>query len=104
MVQAQRLDAGDLLDHRFHERPGRFDEMGPHLFEQVPPLVRRERLDELLFGRGEDAFQADHEQVADQVGVDVLGSPAHVFLLETADPFADGRLDFSLRFHREPRT
>ena len=75
--------------------------MGPHLFEQVPPLLGRERLDQLLFGRGQDALEADHEQIADQVGVDVLGSPAHVFLLEAADPFADGGFDFSLRFHSD---
>ena len=30
---------------------------------------------------------------------DVLGSPAHVFLLESRDPGADGRFDFPLSFH-----
>ncbi len=44
-------------------------------------------------------LEADHEEITDQVGVNVLGSPAHVFLFESADPFADGGFDFSLRFY-----
>ena len=64
------------------------------------PFLGRERLDQVLLGRGQDALEADDEQIADQVGADVLGSPAHVVLLEAADPFANGGFDFSLRFHR----
>ena len=67
------------------------------------PLLGRERLDQLLFGRGQNALEADHEEIADQVGVNVLGPAAHVFLLEAADPFADGGFDFSLRFHGDRR-
>ena len=44
-------------------------------------------------------LEADHEQIADQMGVNILGAPAHVFLFEAADPFADGGFDFSLCFH-----
>ena len=33
MVQGQHLDAGDLLDHRFHDRTGRLDQMSPHLLQ-----------------------------------------------------------------------
>ena len=99
VVQAQHLDAGDLLDHRFQDRPRRFDQLGPDFFEQVPPLLGRQRLDQLLFGRGQDALEADHEKVADQVGVNVLGPPAHVFLFKARHPFADGGFDFSLCFH-----
>ena len=40
VVQAQHLDAGDFLDHRFHHRPRRFDRVRPHLFEQVSALFR----------------------------------------------------------------
>jgi hypothetical protein len=69
------------------------------LLEQVPPLLGRQGLDQLLFGRRQNPLEADHEQVADQVGVDVLGPPAHVVLLEARDPFADGRFDLSQRFH-----
>ena len=99
MVQAHHLDTGDLLNHRLHERPRRLDQMGPHLFEQVPPLLGRERLDQMLFGRGQDALEADHEKIIDQVCVDVFGPPAHVLLLEATDPFTDGGFDFPLRFH-----
>ena len=80
-------------------RPRRFDQLGPDLFEQVPPLLGRERLDQLLFGRGQDALEADHEQITDQVGVDVLGAAAHVILFEVAHPFANGGFDFALGFH-----
>src|SRR6266849_8027391 len=73
--------------------------MRPHLFEQVPPLLGRERLDQVLFGRRQNALEADNEQIGDQVSVNVLGSPTHVFLLKATDPFADSGFDFSLGFH-----
>src|SRR6185312_3161444 len=31
VVQAQHRHPGDILDHRFQDRPRRFDEMGPNL-------------------------------------------------------------------------
>jgi hypothetical protein len=64
---------GDLLDHRFQDRPRRFHQMGAYLFEQVSALLGRERLDQLLFGGGQDALEADHEEIIDQMGVNVLG-------------------------------
>jgi hypothetical protein len=58
-----------------------FNQMGPHLLEpipgdrhrihadhQIPALLHRQRLDELLFGGGEDVSKADPKKVADQVG------------------------------------
>jgi hypothetical protein len=57
----------------------------------------------VLFGRGQHALEADHQQVADQVGMDVLGPPAHIVLFEAADPFADCGFDFSLGFHNNLR-
>ena len=102
MVQGQHLDAGDLLDHRFHDRAGRFDQMGPHLLQQVPPLLGRKRLDQMLFGRGQHALKADHEEIAEQVGINVLGPPAHVVLLKATDSFTNGGLDFSLGSHGRP--
>ena len=42
MVQGQHLDAGDLLDHRFHDRTGRFDQMGLALASTGPALSRPE--------------------------------------------------------------
>ena len=62
VVQAEPLDAGGLLDHRFQERPGRFDQLGSYLLEQVSPFFGRERLDQMLFGRGQNALQADHDK------------------------------------------
>jgi hypothetical protein len=99
VVQAQDFDAGDVLDHRFQERPRRLEQMGPHLLEQVSSLLGWQRLDQMLFGGGQDALEADHEEIIDQVRADVFGSPAHVFLLEATDPLADGGFDFPLRFH-----
>src|SRR5208337_2391209 len=99
MVQAEHLDAGNLLDHRLHERPRGFEQMGPHLLEQVSPLLGWERLDQMLLGGSQDALEADHEKVVDQVYADVLGPAPHEFLLEAAHPLADSGFDFSLRFH-----
>jgi hypothetical protein len=53
----------------------------------------------VLFGRGQNTLEAHHEQVADQVGTDILGTPAHVFLLEPRDSGADGGFDLSLCLH-----
>src|SRR5439155_8973927 len=39
------------------------------------------------------------EEVADQVGVNVFGPPAHVLLFKARDSFADGGFDFALCFH-----
>jgi hypothetical protein len=42
---------------------------------------------------------ADHKQIPDRVGTDVLGPAAHVLLFKTGDSFADHGFDFSLSFH-----
>jgi hypothetical protein len=47
-------------------------------------------------------LQTDHEEIPEQVGIDVLGPPAHVVLLEAADSFTNRGFDFSLRLHRTP--
>src|SRR5947208_282763 len=77
--------------------------MGSHLFEQVPALFVWERFDQLLFGGGQDALEANDEEIADQVGVNELGSPSHVVLFEAANSFTDGGFDFSERFHSNLR-
>jgi hypothetical protein len=69
------------------------------LFQEVSALFGRQLLDQLLFGCGQHAVEADHEKVTDQVGVNVLGSPAHLILFKTADSVADGGFDFSLALH-----
>ena len=63
------------------------------------PFSAGQRLDQMLLGRGQDALQADHEEIIDQVGANVLGPASHIFLLEARDPFADGGFDFALGFH-----
>jgi hypothetical protein len=37
--------------------------MGADLLEQVPPLLSRKRLDQLLFGGGQNAFKADYKEI-----------------------------------------
>ena len=59
VVQAQDLDASDLLDHRLHDWPGHFEQVGPRLLEQIPPLLGRKRFDQLPFGRSQDASKAN---------------------------------------------
>jgi hypothetical protein len=99
VVKAQRPDTRDLLDHRFHERPRRFEHVGADLFEQISPLFRRKRFDQLLLGGGQNAMQPDDEKIAKQVGMDGLGAHAHVLLFEVRNPFAHRGFDFTLRFH-----
>jgi len=101
MVQAQDLDASDLVDHRFQDRTGRFDQVGPYLLEQVPPFLGRKRLDQLLFGGGQNPLKADHEEFTQQVGVNVLGSPAHVVLLKLTDSFTNSGFEFSQGLHSD---
>ena len=98
VVQGHDLDAGNLRDRRFQDRTSRFNQMRPYLLEQVPPL-RVERLDQVLFGCGQNALEAHDEEIAEQVGVDVIGASAHVIVLEATDCFADGGLDLSVGFH-----
>jgi hypothetical protein len=57
-MQAQYLDPGHLLHHCLHHGPRRFDQMGPHLFEQVPPLFDGERFDQLLLCRCQDTLES----------------------------------------------
>jgi hypothetical protein len=40
------------------------------LLQQVPPFLGRKRLYQMLFGRGQNALKADHEEIAEQVGID----------------------------------
>ena len=84
--------------------PSRFDQMGPYLFEQVPPIRGRDRLDQLLFSHGQHALEADHKEITDQVGVNVPGSTAHVLQLKASHEFANGGFDLAPCFHRNLST
>ena len=100
VVEAEDFYAGDAGDHGFHGGAGGFDEVGADLLEQVAALFAGEGFDELLFGGGEDALEADDQQVVDEMGADVAGAAAHVFLLEAAHAFADGGFDFTGCLHQ----
>ena len=99
MVHGHDLYSGDLLDHRLHDWPGRFNQMGPNLLQQVPPPFGWKRLGQVLLGCGLNALETHHDEIAEQVGVDVLGASAHVILLEAADSLADGSFNLSLCSH-----
>jgi hypothetical protein len=100
VVQAHHLDAGDVLNQRLHERLRRFNQMRPDLLEQIPPFFGRV-YGELLFGRCQQALEPDDDQIAEQIGVNVLGASAPDFLLKATDPFANGGLDLALGFYRD---
>ena len=95
VVQTQHLDAGDFLDHSFHDRARGFQQLNSHLFDEIPAFVGLERLDQMLLGRGQNSFESDHNEITDQVGMDSLGAAAHVFLFKVAHALGDGCLDFS---------
>src|SRR5580700_7090026 len=99
MVQAHYLDAGDFLDYRLQERLRRFDQVGPYSLEQVPPLLGRD-FGKLLFGGRQQALEPDDDEIAEQVGMNVLRASAPVFLLKAPDPFANGGFNLALSFHR----
>jgi hypothetical protein len=51
----------------------------------------------VLFGRSQNALKADHEEIAEQVGVNILGAAAHIVLLEARDSLTNGGFGFSDR-------
>ena len=99
VVQGPHFDARRFFDHRIHQGPCCFDQMGPNLLEQISPLLGWQRSDEMLFRRGQNASQADDQQIVDQVRVNVLRASAHVILFEADHPAAHRSFDFSLCFH-----
>lgn len=99
VMQADCFDARDFLDERFQDRPRGFDELGPDLLEQVSSPLGRKRLHEVLLGSRQHALQSHDQQITDQVGANVLGPAAHVFLLKSRNPIANCRFNFSLGLH-----
>jgi len=101
VMQAARLDARNAINQCFQGRPSGFNKLGSYLLQQVATLLSRKRLHQVLLGSGQNTLQANHDQVADQVGMNVLGAAAHEFLLKPRHSLADGRFDLSLRFHAD---
>jgi hypothetical protein len=99
VVHTHDPDPGDVQDDCLQKRPRGFKKVSAHLFKEVSSLLGRQRLDQVLFGRGQDALEADKENFVDQMRADVFGAPADVFLRKPTDPFTDGRFNFPLRFH-----
>jgi hypothetical protein len=50
--------------------------------------------------RGQNTFEPDDDQIADQMRTNVLWTSAHVFLLEPAHPSRNFALDLALGLHR----
>jgi hypothetical protein len=72
VVHTHNCDACNFQDHCLDERSRGFDKMGTHLFKEAPSLVGGQRLDQVLFGRGQVALEADKENFVDQMRADVL--------------------------------
>ena len=98
MVQAHHFDARDLLDQSMQVWLRRFDQVGPHLLEQVPSLVGWGFGKLLLAGR-QQALEPDDNDISEQRGVNFFGATPSGILLKATDAFANGGLDFSLGFH-----
>ena len=74
-VQAHHIDAGDLLNQRLIGAACRFDQMSPCLLEQDPPLLGRD-FGQLLFGRRQQALEADDQKIVEQIGANLPGASA----------------------------
>ena len=53
----------------------------------------------MLLGRSQDSLEPDHDQIVDQMGANILGTPTHVLQLESTHALANGSLDLTLRLH-----
>ena len=96
VVQAAGFYASDSLHQRIQLGPRYLDKLRPNLFQQVAPFFNRQRGHQMLLGGSQNTLQPNHQQIANQMRTDVLGPPAHVFLLEMGNPLADGSFDLSL--------
>ena len=69
-------------------------------FSKSRPFSAGSDLANLLLGYGQNALKTHDDEIAEQIGVDVFGAPAHVILLEATNPLADGSFDLSQSPHR----
>ena len=70
--------------------------MGPHAFEQIPASVSGKGQGEMLLGGSQNALQAHHNQIGQQMDPHRFWPPAHEFLHEVRDTLAESGLDFTL--------
>lgn len=95
VMQADDLNTGGREDQSFQACSGGFHEVGSNLFQKIPPFFRREGLNQVLLGGGENPLQTNYEELADQVRTNILRPPTHELLLKPSDSLTNGRLDFT---------
>ena len=78
--------------------------MGAYLLEELPPLLGRKRLGQPVFGRAENALNADYQEITEQMGANVPGSPAEVLLLKAMYSLTNGGFEFFQRSHSDTPT
>lgn len=99
VVQTDDGDADNPADHRLQCRTGNFDQVRSDLLKQITPFLRSERFDKMLLSRSQYADEPDDQKITKQIGMDVLRTPAHVFLLEAAHALSDSAFNLSLCLH-----
>ena len=100
VVHADAHRTGRFRDECIDSCAGNLQQVGANAFEHVTALIRGLHCGQAYFRQRENALQADEQQVADEVGADLLGPTTHEFLHKSSDTFADGSLDFASSSHR----
>src|SRR4051812_12903816 len=100
VMEAYNADVRYGSNQRFELRPRSLQQLGTDLLEQVSALFRRHRFDQLSLGAGQDVGEAYDNQVINEVRMNILGTPAHVFLLELSNARTDSSFNFALRLHK----
>ena len=72
VMQADNFDAGDPLHHCLQGRPRDLNQMTSHLLEKVTPLLGWQALNQMLLGRGQNAFHPHDDHFVDQVRMNVF--------------------------------
>ena len=73
MVRGHDLDTGDLFDHCLHDGKERCNKMAPYFLHQATPLLGWQQFDETQLCFGQGTSETNHEEIAEQADVDVLG-------------------------------
>jgi len=94
-MHAHYFPAGDVPDEGFEQRAGLFEEFGADGFDEERTAFEAAGAREFLFGGGEDAAQANDDQVIEYVGADFVRAAAHVLFFEFDDSLADVSLNLT---------